>query len=377
MINQTSYPPIHQLRKRMTELVRSIRKSTITPDTNLSVPISDMDDEIILNNQTLKRKRIVLLTSGCTVASCTMCPLPNEAIDPNLRCIKETNIIEQFDGSFRVKKIDDYDVVTIYTNGNFFVDQEVSPKARQHIYQQISKSRAKILIVESLPQFITKDIITEAQTHLGDKQLSVSIGLQSSDDLVRELAINSTTTKQAFEQAIDLLHKANYRYAAFLMVKPPFLTEQEAITDAVNSVKYLNDLDILDPMLCATKVGPNTVVDLLAKDGKFSPPWLWTVIEILRQLQTIAPTSKPIIATSLLQHDRNVNFACPQNCNKCSQPILDAMQTYNMTRNLEPLLQIHCDCYNDYQKAMIQEQKELGELPLIERIINFLDDHEK
>jgi len=377
MTHQSSSESIPQLRKHMTTLVRSLRRSILTPDTNFSKPLSNLSDEILVEGKTLRRKRIVLLTSGCTVASCTMCPLPNEAVDAKMGCIKPSNLMDQFDSAFSTTEdeIDGFDVVTIYTNGNFFVDQEVPPLVREYIYGQIKKSSVSLLIVESLPQFVTKAIIEEAKTHLGEKQLSVYIGLQSSDDLIRELAINSTTTTFAFEQAVHLLHEANYLCTAFLMVKPPFLTEKEAIEDAVQSIVYLSTLGVYDPMLCATKISPNTVVSLLAEEGNFVSPWLWSVIEILKEVQTRSPASKPIVATSLFDEERNADSTCTQNCEQCSPGIIELLTTYNRTRDPRPLFEVRCSCYEAYKRATAQEEQRFGSTTVLGRITAFLDRH--
>ncbi len=381
MINQSSSESVPEfippLRKHMTTLVRSLRRSILTLDTNFSKPLSNLSDEILVEGKKLRRKRIVLLTSGCTVASCTMCPLPNEAVDAKMGCITPSNLMDQFDHAFSTTEdeIDGFDVVTIYTNGNFFVDQEVPPLVREYIYEQINKSAVSLLIVESLPQFVTKAIIDEAKAHLGEKQLSVYIGLQSSDDLIRTLAINSTTTRVAFEQAVHLLHEAQYLCTAFLMVKPPFLTETEAIRDAVQSIVYLSTLGVYDPMLCATKISPHTVVSLLAKEGNFVSPWLWSVIEILKEVQTHSPASKPIIATSLFDEERNADSTCTQNCEQCSPGIIDLLTTYNKTRDPRPLFEVRCSCYEAYRHAKEEEEERFGSIPVLNRITAFLDRH--
>src|SRR3989339_283225 len=256
--------PIYELKAKLTRLVFQLRTNTIPYNADIGLPQSSNEDCILFNNKIAKRKRIVLLTNGCRVATCTMCPLPNEGINsPSVT--KAENIINQFESAFKNDDMDNYDLITIYNNGNFFSNAEILPQARKYIYQKISKSKCSALLVESLPHFINEQNIKEANAYLKNKTLAVSIGLQSSNDIIRELAINSTCNKISFEQAVKILKKYSYLVIPFLIIKAPFLTEQEAIEDVIASIKYLSSLNINDLVLCPTRIAPNTLLEVLYK----------------------------------------------------------------------------------------------------------------
>lgn len=362
------------LRRRLTRFTRSVRLSIIPDSMSLLEPQSSVDDQVFFEGRMVRRKRIVLLAAACSAATCTMCPLPNEALDTHRRAASADDIIEQFNSSFRKTPIDNFDLITVYNNGNFFSDVEMPPKAKQHIYACVRQSLAKTLVVESLPQFINPPKIEEVRTHLGNKQLVVAIGLQSSDDLVRNLAINSTCTKQGFERAVRLLQKNGYLAQAFLMVKPPFLTENEAVEDTVNSIVYLSDLDIKNPILCATRVAPNTLVSCLYREGRFRPPWLWTIVEVLEKSAILAPGSFPRVAVGELKSNSNSDSVCPANCPICSEKLIAALEQFNSTRNLE-VLNIPCSCLTDYRNYLTLENASLGKTKLTDRIAEFLNSH--
>lgn len=366
------------LRTRMTLLARGIRRSTISDQADLTEPQSQGGDTVVMEGKTLRRKRIVLLARGCSVATCTMCPLPNEALDPKRCSITPQQVIQQFEASFVNDDINNYDVITIYNNGNFFVDIELDPIVRAHIYSRICASSASILVVESLPQFITRNKLDEAKRYLGEKRIAAAIGLQSSNDLIRELAINSTCTKGAFEQAIAVLEEYGYIAIAFLMIKPPFLTEREAIEDTVESARYLSNLGIQDPILCATRVAPNTVVNLLYHAQLFQPPWLWSVKEIVERIALVLPNSQPIIATSVLKPERNEDSTCTMNCPHCTDRIIEALDHFNNTKDLKPLESITCDCFSIYQQRIKEEETmAFFSRSIIERVASFLQQKEE
>ncbi len=347
---------IAPLRQRLTMLARGIRHSIIPDSANLAAPQSYGNDTVVMEGKTLRRKRIVLLAPGCSVATCSMCPLPNEALDPKRRAINPDQIIAQFEAAFIHDDINQYDVITIFNNGNFLVDKEIDPSVRQHIYTRIAKSNASILVIETLPQFITHPKLEEAKRFLGTKRLAAAIGLQSSNDLLREYG---------------------YIAIAFLMIKPPFLTEREAVEDTTESVRYLSELGIQDPILCATRVAPNTIVNLLYQAGQFNPPWIWSVVEIIKRITCTIPQSQPIIATSVLKPERNEDSTCAANCQKCTESLIRALEDFNNLKDTTPLASITCDCYKDYLTFMQAEnQKPLSGMSIEGRIEYFLSHQE-
>lgn len=366
----------NQLRFKLTMLARGIRRCTIPDDADLTKPQSERDDTIYFQGRLVKRKRIVLLTPGCTVATCTMCPLPNEALDPARRSITPEQIIEQFDSSFS-KEDDDYEIITIYHNGNFFVEKEIPTKVRQHIYNFVRNSPATTLVVESLPQFVTEERMAEAKQFLGKKKLSVSIGLQSSDDIVRELAVNSTCSRIGFEKANNLLLDNGYSTVAFLMIKPPFLTEHEAIEDTLNSIKYLQQLGISESILCATRITPNTIVHILHEEGNFTSPWLWSVLEVLKRAANDMKESLPRVAISELSPQQNIDSINTQNCEKCSNKIVEAITLYNTTRDLTLFDSLECSCEKDYLDQSAKETETFKNTPIRDRIIDFVKHYEQ
>jgi hypothetical protein len=358
------------LRKELSLEARRIRLSSIPETADLNLPQSAEDDTVFLDGRNQTRKRILLLSPACTVATCTMCPLPNEAIYGNRKVPTAENLIHQFDSAFDTSDATEPEVITVYNNGNFFVDQEIPLATRQHIYAKVRKSAAHSLGVESLPQFIDLDRITEARTNLGNKRLVVSIGLQTSNDLIRKLAINTTCTNVGFERAIELLRSAEYLPIVFLMIKPPFLTEREGIVDAVESIQYLAEKGINEPILCPTRIAPNTIVDILHQRGLFSPPWLWSVVEVLRQTVGI---SSPRVATVNLESQKNVDSQCASNCPKCNQQFIDGIKNFNTNREIDSLTSLGCSCRNEYEKSMIKEEEQFGNLSIEERVSRFLE----
>lgn len=360
------------LRSRLVQLARQGIRYTIPASVDINRPQSARSDTVTLGSETLTRRRIVLITRGCSVATCTMCPLPGEAVDPARREIVSKNLMAQFDAAFRPEDKQNHELVTVYNNGNYFDDHEIPADVRVYIYRQIAASGAKILSVESLPQFINESRIEEIRQHLGDKKIMVSIGLQSADDTIRELAIDSTCTRPGFENAVKLLGEVGGIVQPFLMIKPPFVTEVEAIDDAVSSVKYLYSLGISDSILCATRVAPHTVLKTVHEKGMFSSPWIWSVVEVLQRCATEVPEAKPRISLGELKMSGKEDSILTHNCDKCADNLIDLISKFNISHDIHLFDGVDCDCRSVYQKAMVAESARYSGIDIPQRIKNFL-----
>ena len=77
MVTQQTYPS-NYLRQSLSKIALGIRRNRIQLAT-LDQPFSSMDYEFYEGGRTYKRKKIILAARGCTAATCTMCPIPNEA----------------------------------------------------------------------------------------------------------------------------------------------------------------------------------------------------------------------------------------------------------------------------------------------------------
>lgn len=305
-----------------------------------------IDDDSIVDfsqgaGQKLKRRRLVLTAHGCKVATCTMCPLPHEAVAPTTVVPDET-LLRQIDEA--CKNAQDVDVLTVYHNGNFFNSQEISNQVRHYLYAQVKNSGIKTLVVESLPHFITKSKLSLAKMQLGTAQLQVAIGLQSWNQFTREECINSPVKMKPFLDAIQLLKQFNFRAQVFVLFMPPFLNADEAIKDLTESVTELSHMGIIDPIISPMRVTKHTVVQLMADKDLYYTPSVWQLFEALTLIHKQVPATKCRIAISTLIGTDGIPAKRTATCPKCHQTVIDQIRAYNQDHDLSRLTNLTCEC---------------------------------
>lgn len=315
-------------------------------------PMSFKSDVILFDGAQRTRKRIILLTNGCTIGTCTMCPFPSESSVG----VTSQNLINQFDKAFENDDISNYEIVTIFNNGNMFKDSEIPAEARIHMYDKVREAGCKYFVTESLPQFYDEAHHKEAMDHLVDVRLCVFMGLQSANDFIRNVCINTTCTKGNYEKAVKLLQSANYIPHAFLMLKPPFVTESEGVTDVLESLSYLAGLNVTTVTICPTRVAPGTLLEKLYNMGEYNVPWNWSVVQVLQTWNDRAGVI-PMVNTSELKAEINPDSVCAYGCPKCHDTTIRKIERYLFSRDVKILENINCDCYLDYVKHVLEEDK--------------------
>ncbi len=109
------------------------------------------------------------------------------------------------------------------------------------------------------------------------------MGLETSNDLIREHVIRKGFTFQDFVDASEAVHSQGGRVKAYLLLKPPSLSEGQAMRDAISSAQAAREhADVLSLNLC--NVQRNTQVERMWERGEFRPPWLWSALEVIKSV---------------------------------------------------------------------------------------------
>ncbi|MFN8613827.1 MAG: hypothetical protein U0931_40210 [Vulcanimicrobiota bacterium] len=356
-----------ELRQRLSSLSRSLHTAEAGP-ARLDQPLSHKSDRILFDGRRRARKRIVLLTVGCAIATCTMCPFPSES-HPQVRA---EHLIEQFESSLAGDRLENYEVLTLFCNGNFFNPKEIEAGVREHIFRRARAAGVSYVVVESLPQYLTAARLETSRRQLGASRLCVFIGLQSADEFVRNVCINTTCSRAAFEAACERMLAVGDIPAAFLMIKPPFLTEQESIRDVLLSLDYLGSLGVTHVTLCPARVAPRTLLARLQELDQYQPASVWALIDILLAFGERGP-ALPMVNTTELKDELNADSLCFQACSTCKERLIVAVEQFLFSRELGLLRALDCACRVVYQQRRNVEQARWQKLSWEQRIQHFLN----
>lgn len=298
---------------------------------------------------------VVLATIGCSHArsesgGCTMC---SYILDGSGTAVPAESIINQFTKSMEALETKDAPLsVKLYTSGSFFDPEEVPLSARQAILDTIAQDkRVREVVLESRPEYVTSEVVSKVRATLGDRIIELGVGLESSDDTVRSLCINKGFSLSDFKTALDTAKTHGIGIRSYVLIKPPFLTERDALDDSMRTIETAANMGVTTISVNPVNIQRNTLVERIWKRGQYRPPWLWTVVEILR--------------VSRSQIAKDVNIICdpvaagkprgPHNCGNCDAEFVRAIRLFSLNQDVDVFNDLDCECKTEWQHSLEHE----------------------
>jgi len=302
--------------------------------------------EDIIDFEPIRAVTIILKTSGCHWKRCKIC---NYYLDGTPRPPSDEDLTSQIDDAISRFPEGEF-MVKIFTSGSFFDTREISEDLQKKLIERMPCDRIKKLIIESRPEFVTPSS-TKLPPEIFEN-FEVAIGLETTSDEIRKDSVDKGFEFEDFKHAVEVAAEAGAGIRTYLLLKPPYLTEQEAIDDMLKSaeelIPYTKTIS-----LNLTTVREYTPLNDLWKKGYYRPPWLWSAVEVMKQIRTderfddIAIISDPIGAGKPWG---------PHNCRKCDNLVKDAIRHFSMTQDLEDLLSPDCSCKRLWKKVLELER---------------------
>ena len=292
---------------------------------------------------------IILNTGGCRWAragGCTMCGYVAESVEGG--SVAHEALMDQIEICLdhEANNADEpAELIKIYTSGSFLDEREVGAETRQAIAETFS-DRERI-VVESLPDFVDSEKITD----FTDQGLAVDIavGLETATDRVRHDCVNKYFDFADFEDACATAQDAGAGIKAYLLMKPPFLSEAEARDDMVESIRRCAAVDGCHTVsMNPCNVQEYTMVNELFRAGGYRPPWLWSVADVLERTVDV----DAIVVSDPVGHgsDRGAH-----NCGECDDRVQKAIKDFDLRQDPSVFEQVSCDCERTWDLVIEEE----------------------
>ncbi len=264
----------------------------------------------------------ILLTNNECPFRCLMCDLWKNTSD---KPVPIGAIPEQI--RFALTGLPTTKHLKLYNSGSFFDNRAIPRNDYQEIASLIENFAS--VTVESHPVFIKENSL-----HFRDlikPALKVAIGLETvHPDILPRL--NKKMDLADFEHSVSYLASQGITTRAFILLRPPFLSEEEGILWAKNSIDYAFSVGVETCIIIPVRSG-NGALDVLTVDNYFAQPdikSLETVIEYGVRLET------GLVFADLWDIDR---FS---SCDKCLEMRKKRLIQMNLHQKIYP--QITCSC---------------------------------
>ncbi len=340
----------------MNELVKfckDLKKDFIPKIKDPAKPVRFWSEKDVLDGKIVDAFVIIFRTKGCSWAlksGCSMCGYFNDSMWQD---VSNDDLLKQLNLAMNIYSGQKF--IKIFTSGSFLDNKEIKPKVRKEILNILTDLTQKIS-VESRPDYVTDKTLREIKSIVGSDKFEIGIGLETSNDYVREKCLNKGFKFEDYKKAANLMKKQKVELKTYVLIKPPFLTEKESIEDVlktVEDIKNITDCISFNP----TNVQRNTFVNYLWNRRKFRPPWLFSIVEIIKE-------SKKILKDVAIKCDTigGGSIRGAHNCKLCDRKYLDAIAEFSLSQDLNAFEDLDCECKEKWLDQLDIEDLGFGSL---------------
>ncbi len=217
--------------------------------------------------------------------------------------------------------------IKLYNSGSFFDEKAIPVEDYGEIASLLSNYET--VIVESHPKLITEKCL--GFRDMLKPELQVAVGLETVHPEVLS-KLNKNMTLEDFGKSIDFLSQNKISSRAFILLRPPFLTENEGVYWAKKSIDYAFKRGVE----CCTIIpvrGGNGAMERLHKKGQFEVPKIESLEAVLEY--GIELQSGRVFADVW-------DLSLFSNCDLCLEAKTQRLNAMNLTQAINP--NISCDC---------------------------------
>jgi radical SAM enzyme (TIGR01210 family) len=204
---------------------------------------------------------------------CLMCDLwkntTTETVEPE-------QIPAQID--FALSRLPPARQIKLYNSGNFFDPRAIPPEDYPAIAERVRGFER--VIVENHPKLCTSRVLTFRDL-IAPAVLEVALGLETVHPEVLP-RLNKEMTLDDFARAAEFLRTNLISMRTFILLRPPFLSEQEGVEWAMRSIEFAFDHGVECCSVVPTR-GGNGIMEQLAAAGQYAPPSLAAIESVLEQ----------------------------------------------------------------------------------------------
>ncbi|RLD29582.1 MAG: radical SAM protein [Bacteroidetes bacterium] len=216
----------------------------------------------------------------------------------------------------------------LYNSGSFFDERAIPEEDYERIASLISSFET--VIVESHPKFINEKCLSFRDMLI--PELQVAIGLETVHPEIL-LKLNKQMTVEDFNNSVSYLKQNGIRSRAFILLRPPYLSESEGVYWAKRSIDFAFKVGVECCTVIPVRAG-NGAMDQLMENGDFSLPKIHSLEMVLEY--GIGLNSGRVFADVW-------DLDLFSSCKKCIKHRINRLTTMNLNQRI--VNKVICPCH--------------------------------
>src|SRR5450759_702731 len=265
---------------------------------------------------------IIVLTNRECPFHCLMCDLWKNTTDISVPVGAIPNQIE-----WALERMPEVKHLKLYNSGSSFDERAIPLEDYKEIASLLKKFET--IIVECHPKLINdkclkfRDMLTP--------ELHIALGLETVHPKILPF-LNKHMTLEDFSNSVDFLTKHDIHTSAFILLRPPLLSESDGIYWAERSIDFAFSSGVECCTIIPVRAG-NGAMDLLMEKGDFNLP-------DIHSLETVVEYGIGLKAGRVFADIWDLGLF--SKCNKCVDQRTNRLINMNLRQKI--VSQINCTC---------------------------------
>ena len=218
----------------------------------------------------------------------------------------------------------------LYNSGNFFDKKAIPVEDYEKIALLVRDFET--VIIENHPRLINENCLRFRD--MLKPELQIAMGLETVHPGILQ-KLNKKLTLHDFANSVQFFTQNGIKTRAFILLRPPFMTEEEGIYWAKKSLDFAFDIGVECCIVIPVRAG-NGAMDLLLEKGDFNLPNIQS-LELLLEYG-IGLRAGRVFADTW-------DLSLFTNCKKCINQRIERLNTMNL--NQEMIGRVSCLCNSD------------------------------
>lgn len=218
--------------------------------------------------------------------------------------------------------------IKLYNSASFFDNRAIPPADYPSIAELVEPFET--VIVENHPLLTGEDCLQFSR--MIKPALQVAMGLETIHPGVLR-SLNKKMTPGDFSRAVAFLKGLDIQSRAFILLKPPFMSEKEGIIWTKRSIDFAFECGVDIVTVIPTRAG-NGAMERLQRTGHFSPPALDSLEEVLEY--GISLKAGPVFADTW-------DLERFSSCGRCFAERKERIERMNLDQQFVRKVQCNCE----------------------------------
>jgi radical SAM enzyme (TIGR01210 family) len=291
---------------------------------NPEIPYHFLQEEEPDEYESLQKVNTIFLTGKECAFNCLMCDLWKNTLTAST---PEGAIVKQID--YALSRLPKADVIKLYNSSNFFDTKAVPVSDYAGIIERLVSY--KRVIVENHPNLCNQSCVDFNEKLNGDLEIAMGLETIHPDALPR---LNKKLTVEDFKKAATFLKNNGISTRAFILLNPPFLTDQKANIDwTLKTIEFAFDCGVGCCSVIPVRSG-NGIMEVLEKSGEYVPPTLDALEEVFDRALALQK-GRVFIDTW------DIQFL--SNCDECFGARKVRLEQMNFSQRILPNIKCNCN----------------------------------